>query len=353
MSLARLDRLIDAVQVNCHIADARHATELTLCIYLLQMRELYRWEQGIALGTPLERAAVSEWLARREALWSELEGEPWRPIEIDGEAFDPFDTSAVNARLAPHDLYYGAGLAGPGRPGFFLAALESAGSREGAELRVCGCEHARGLFAPPAVLAGDEIVVRRESLARWLWEKFEAFSLKRADGPFKAVAEAYALDRGFADALPRMLDDLGETLILHELGEHRAAAWLEPGWAEMRLALTRRRAELLVRAVRDLVADCSVTLPALLDSGAATAIHFWFAGYDGLRRELFPGLVKAYRVWCAGDAGGAALRDAAARGEAHFRTLALEVLALHARLGERAEAQIEQRLGKSDAACAA
>ena len=32
-------RLVDAVQTNCHIADARGAADLSLCIYLLQMRE--------------------------------------------------------------------------------------------------------------------------------------------------------------------------------------------------------------------------------------------------------------------------------------------------------------------------
>ena len=60
---------------------------------------------------------------------------------------------------------------------------------------------------PPAVLAGDTIVLRREAMARWLWEKFEVFGLKRADGPFKAVAQAYDLERDFLAGLPRMFDE--------------------------------------------------------------------------------------------------------------------------------------------------
>jgi hypothetical protein len=47
---AALATLVQAVQTNCHIADARHAADLTLCTYLLQMREFYRWEQGLPLG---------------------------------------------------------------------------------------------------------------------------------------------------------------------------------------------------------------------------------------------------------------------------------------------------------------
>ena len=61
------------MQTNCHIADARSAADLSLCIYLLQMREFYRWEHGIAPLAPLPREAVGTWLAEREALWEALE----------------------------------------------------------------------------------------------------------------------------------------------------------------------------------------------------------------------------------------------------------------------------------------
>ena len=43
MSLPGLGPFIEAVQRNCHIADARHAREMTLCTYLLEMREFFRW----------------------------------------------------------------------------------------------------------------------------------------------------------------------------------------------------------------------------------------------------------------------------------------------------------------------
>ena len=36
--IAHLDRLVDAVQANCHITDARHARSMTLCTYLLEIR---------------------------------------------------------------------------------------------------------------------------------------------------------------------------------------------------------------------------------------------------------------------------------------------------------------------------
>jgi hypothetical protein len=111
----------------------------------------------------------------------------------------------------------------------------------------------------------------------------------------------------------------------------------------MRLALRQRRTDLHVRAVRDHMADLEVTLPTLLDRGAETALHFWFANYDGVREQLFPSLPAAYAAWRGGDAGHA-LRRAAQAGALHFRGLAGRVLGLHERLGGDAESAIERLL---------
>jgi hypothetical protein len=346
--------LAQAVQTNCHIADARHAADLSLCIYLLQMRELYRWEQGLAFGAEIDRQALGPWLARREALWSQLEDRPWLPLPIAGREFDAQDVEGVNAALAPLGLIYGAGLASSARPTCFLASLYHRQQRDGGlTLLSCGVEHARGLFAPPAALVGGStIVLRRESLARWLWEKFEAFSLRRGDSAMKAFIEAHGLrdQDAFIHALPRLVDDVCESLVLHELGEYRASQWLEPGWAAMRLALEQRRVDLQVRAVRDHIADLEVTLPTLVERGQGAAIHFWFANYDGLREQLFPGLVAAYVAWRSGDSGHALLR-AARIGAAHFRSLAAQILSLHEGLGRQAAPAIDSLLAKPEAVC--
>lgn len=346
--------LLEAVQTNCHIADARHAQDLSLCTFLLQMREFHRWERGLPLDAPLLRAEVGAWIAQREALWAELEAREFEhlPVGPGGEGREPFGVAAVNELLMPQGLVYGAGWAGAQQPAFFLAELSELRpiEAEGLVVQVCGREWARGLFAPPAVLSGDTIVLRRESMARWLWEKFEVFGLKRAEGPFKAVARAYDLERDFLAGLPRMLDEQSETLILHEIGEHRAGHRLGPAWGEIRLALDGRRSELLLRAVRDHLADLGTTLPVLLERGDAVSLHFWFAGYDGLRQQLFPGLGGAYRAWCEGD-GGAALAQACAAGACHFDDLAAQVLNLHLEHGAAAGRAITALLGAPSAVC--
>ncbi len=358
------ERLIAAVQTNCHIADARHAADMTLCTYLLQMREFHRWERGLGFAATLARDEVGAWLAEREALWADLEEQAFRPLPLaDGDRhseeamLDAFDVAGVNARLAPLGLVYGAGLVGAQRPVFFLAEGHAMLWREGLQVQVAGRELARGLVAPPAALDSSStparIVLRRESLARWCWEKFEAFSLRRTPGsPFHAVVQAHALDEGFDAALPRWLDELSEAVILHELGEHRAGQRLGTRWAEMRLALPSRRADLYARALRDHLADLAVTLPALLERGAAASIHFWFASFDGVRELLFPSLKHAYLAWQQGD-GGDALRQAIGQGEAHFAALAEQVMDLHLRDGVRAGPAIETLLTAPQAVCGA
>jgi hypothetical protein len=353
--------LAAAVQTNCHIADARHATDMTLCVYLLQMREFHRWERGLPFGAMLARDAVGAWIAEREALWSALEDRPFVELPVPvpcGPAagtLDPFDITAINDCLRPLGLLYGAGLVGAERPVFFLAELHGTHTCDGLEVLTAGRELARGLNAPLAVLdrASDEpvIVLRRESLARWCWEKFETWSLRRREGSaFHAAVQAYGLDRDFEAALPRWLDEQSEVLVLHELGEARAGRWLDPAWAAMRLALPTRRTDLYVRAVRDHLADFGITLPTLLDRDAEASIHVWFANYDGVREALYPFLTDAYAQWRAGD-GGTALRRAIAGGQAHFSRLAQQVLDCHAGGGDAAGASIERLLTSAAAVC--
>jgi len=334
------DRLLARVRSNCHLSDARHGRNLTLCTYLLEMRELYRWERGVAPSVPLPRADVGNWIAGREALWESLDAADYAPVPVGTVEIDPFAVEAVNRALVPQGLVYGAGIGRFGKPQFFVAALEREEWHEGVRVLVAGREYARDLSPAPAALREDTIYLRLEALERWLWGKAEAWALKRGEGPLKAALDAHDFAGDPMAALARMTRTAAETLILHELGEHAAGRELGPRWEEILAGLTRRPAELFVRAVRDHLADSRVTLPALQRRDASSALHFWFASLDGVRRELWPGLVDAYAAWCAGD-GGRALRAATEAGATHWRRVCAEVLALHAAHGNAAEPAIE------------
>jgi len=346
--IAGFDRLVAAVQANCHVTDARHARNMTMCTYLLEMRELYRWESGAAQTAQLPRGEVATWLTGREALWAAFEEAEYLPLPVAGGEVDPFDAAAVNHALLPHDLVYGAGIGRFGKPQFFLGALEREESRDGVRILVARREYARDLAPAVAALRDGTITVRLESLRRVLWEKVEGWTVKRPDGALRAALDAYDFAGDAEAALERMAAAEAETLILHELGESRAGRLLGPEWEAMLSGLTRRRAEVFARAARDHLADCLVTLPALLERDAAASIHLWFASLDGMRRELFPRLAGAYAAWRDGDRGRA-LRAAAESGVAHWQGVCGQILALHAQHGDDAEAAIEALAEAADA----
>ena len=338
-----MSALVQAVQTNCHIADARGATDLTLCIYLLQMREFFRWEQGIAALQPLPHGSVAQWLTEREALWESLEGRDFVQLPVAGQAFGAFDVAAINAQLRPCGLVYGAGYVAAGRASFFLGQLERAEQRGSIELLVCGTEHARGLAAPPAALQGSTVLLRQQAMQRWLAEKYEAWTLRRQDGAIKAALDAHGFARDGVQALQRMVELESETLVLHELGEFEAGLRLGPDWQALRSALDSRRADLYVRAARDHLADCLVTLPTLLQCQRDASLHFWFANLEGVRALLFPRLFTAYAAWCAGDQGSS-LRAAVAAGVPHWQRACDQLLALHRTQGATAPKPIEECL---------
>ena len=97
----------------------------------------------------------------------------------------------------------------------------------------------------------------------------------------------------------------------------------------MLAALDEPRSELLVRAVRDHLADCLVTLPELLAREAHAALHFYAGNLSGMRRELFPTWLQAYEAWV--ETGSiASLAAAAEAGRKHWLAQAQRLLALHA-----------------------
>lgn len=327
MNAAERDALRAAVQANCDIADARHAADLPLCQFLLQMRELYRWQQGLGFDAVPPRDAVGRWLAERETHWDRIEALEFGPLPLAGEAADPFDLERINACLNPAGWVYGAGWVEAGRPGFFLAELLRAEPGPPA-VQHCGAELARGLFAPPAALQGGHtIVLRRDALARWLWMRWEGFALQRPAGAFATLmaARGVVTDADFVADLPGLVELAAGVLLWHERGEADAAAMLEPGWSDLRARTADRRQTLQLRGVRDLLADARITLPALLDAGEPQALHFWFATFEGLRAQWCPALQRGYDAWCRGD-GDAALRASCADTAARFGAFALDLI---------------------------
>lgn len=285
------------VQKNCHISDASHASNYTLCIYLMKMREFYRWEKQFAFGSTLAKEDVGNWLKQREALWDELETDTYEPLMINDAAFEPYDNNSINAVLNQQGLVYSGGLGYQSKAHFFLGKLEHTELVDDYQILISAEEYARDLSAPPAMSNGKTIYIRRESLKRFLWEKREEAGWHKGESALALALKAYGFDEDAITALDRMTNEELQTVLDHEIGEVMAGKLLGPQWQELLISIPLARTELMLRAVRDHHADALSTLPKLLQRENKAAIHFYVANLSNLRKDLYPKLICVYNDW--------------------------------------------------------
>ncbi len=319
-------KIYSVVQQNCHISDSLHAQNYGLCTYLLKMRELYRWEKHLPLTASLSKDEVGQWLSEREQLWDGLADKSFDCIPIDGDCYDPFDTAAINRSLVPHGIVYSGGYGQFSKPLFFVGHLLHHERREGLEILIAADEIARDLSAPPAMTLGSTIFIRRESLRRALWERIDGWNWKKPKNHFARLFSIYDAEQDMEIALDRMTDDEIGIAIDHEIGEVRAGELLGEEWEKMLVAVSGSQSEMIVRAVRDHLADCLVTLPMLLEKKQATTLLLYLANLKGMRKALFPALVDAFQQWLGDENNLKTLTKVVQIGQTHWLKVAQSFL---------------------------
>jgi hypothetical protein len=351
-SVRNLAQITSAVQRNCDISDARHAGDYGLCTFLLKMREYYRWECELPFAQAVPKDELGDWLKAREQQWDGIATEEFAPLPLWRGELDPFDADGVNRELLPQGCVYSAGVGRFGKPMFFLGRLLRVEDRDGLTILVSSCEYARELAAPPAMLQGRTIFVRMESVRRFLWERIEEWQWRRQDNAMARALAHYDFAADAEAALQRMADNETESMILHEVGEAMAGELLGDAWRDMTVSVARTKGEPLARAVRDLLADCLSTLPALLRRANLPALHFFFAAFDAPRRQLFPQAWDAYEHLVRdGDLGP--LWQAVHEGEERWLAAARGLLVLDPAARESAiEALLEDASALADAGSA-
>jgi hypothetical protein len=346
--MLNLGQVVATVQKNCHISDAQYAGDYTLCIFLLKMREFYRWENQIPFTGALPRDEVGKWMQEREQLWEDMGSSTFESLNLGNVHLDPFDADAINRTLVPQGYVYSAGYGRFNKPHFFLGALQRQERRDGYTVYVSTCEYARDLVAPPAMMQNGTIYLRQESLRRYLWERIEEWQLNRQSAATVRALACYDFEHSLEESLDRMTEVETESVILHEVGEALAGEHLGEAWHEMLAVLSRSKGEIMARAARDILADCLSTLPRLVEQENAAALHFYFASYNGMRRHLFPEALAAYQCWAEnGDAE--ALRRLVWNGARRWLDTTQQMLALHRQFGAESAAAIENLLGQPPA----
>ena len=297
VEISNLLPTLQAVRNNCHITDAKHATDYTLCVYLLKMREYFRWEHDIPFNEKLSHQDLTDWLTKRENHWESLKENEFEPIPVLGTLHDPFAAEAINQALNELGYVYSSGYGRNMKPLFYLGELESRKTYSDYTLIVSGKEYARNLASPPAMSLGKTIFVRRESLRRMLWEKIEEWRWNTPANAMQNALDCYDFNNAVEQSLDAMTDTELQSATLHEIGEVRAGELLGSDWEAMLATMPHSKAEIMVRAVRDHLADALTTLPGLLSGMNAAALHFYVANLTNMRKDMFPKFVAAYEGW--------------------------------------------------------
>ncbi|RJX36556.1 MAG: hypothetical protein C4525_00375 [Desulfarculus sp.] len=293
-------QLLPQVRANCSLADAAVAGRFSLCGLLLRLRNLYKWEQGLAPWQEPDTPRVLEWVSRREELWEGLlEAQP-QPLTLAGQAFDPFDAEGLNQVLAPLGLLYGAGRVGGLLPVFFLGRLETACQQDGMRIFHLGPELTKDILFLPGLRQGGCIYLRSAPFPYLLWD------LLSDPRPSLVRCKRFGLAGYGLDYTELLRAPSWEVLRPVLRGEMEAVLWHELGEAGDGAAaaeLLRRAAaghpgselEHFVRGVKDLLADCGPQgrlsrIIAEQRQGALGLYPVWLAGF---LRLLFPEITRA------------------------------------------------------------
>jgi hypothetical protein len=304
MTKKEVDRIAGQVRHNCDVSDARNAGLYSICGLALRLRDLYKWENGLPPWQEKESAEILDWIGGREQRWESLADEHFSPITVNEQQFDAFSTSEINTVLAPLGFYYGAGYAHGLKPTFFLARLEKKERVGGITVVILGEELARDLLTIPALSQDHCVILRQDSARLHLWDKM--FYLKKSARPALQFAlERCGLQAGGNDAIQKKLeavcDAYRDNYIYHEIGEIRDTVFERNVWREMIATYPSSPVELLLRSIKDLLADTNEhgTLHHIIADRNAAAFGLYVAFIDGLAKEIFSELSPAFQEFVA------------------------------------------------------
>lgn len=298
--MLQLDEITRQVLHNCDISDANNAGMYSICGLALRLRDLYKWEQGLPPWEEREPAAVLDWIAAKEDQWERHADDDFRPISINGQAFDPFDTAGINASLAPHNIFYGAGYARSLKPTFFLAAIEERSTIDETPVLILDRELARDLSTIPALSQENCILLRQDSARLYLWDCIFYIKKSARSALNFALTSCGINDRRPEDLrrhLAAILEAQKATYLYHEIGELHDTVFERDIWREIIAAFPYSPVEHLARAVKDLLADTNEygTLQHIVKERKTAALGFYVAFLDGLPKEFFPELFAAFQ----------------------------------------------------------
>jgi hypothetical protein len=300
-----IDSLASQIKHNCNISDARYWGFYSPCGLLLRLRDLFKIEHGLKLWEKVVPGKIAHWIGEREELWETLSSLPFQTIRINGKKFHPFDVKGINAVVLKRGLLYGAGYGNMLKPTFLLAQVSDKTMMSRYRIFIVEREIARDLSSSPAMLQGNTIIARHETMKFFLWDRLEEIKARNRQNALSRAFSEYGilkhtLDRVNPGDMEKRISDIARdeltSCIYHELGEASQRKLLGTWWKELLVNLPYSRAELFVRGLKDILADTCRTglLAHVIEQRKAGSLGFYCALLGGYRKIIFPEIIAAY-----------------------------------------------------------
>lgn len=299
--------LVENIQHNCDISDARDHGIYSMCSMVLKLRNLYKWEQGVEPWEEPETGDLLDWIETKENHWADIAGETYRDLEVDGNTLSPDDAQQVNAVLQDRKLLYGSGYGRSMKAVFFLGQERERRSVEDCPVIVLGEEKAREMASPFAMVQDGVILIRRESLRFFFWDQLQELrsscrsSLQHAYKHYGLLKKGHLDQDAFRDSLDSIVDGEMDLFVYHEVGEILQTTLDSETLQAMIGHFPGSSIEFVCRAVKDVLADTHPRglLNHVIDGQQESTIGFYVGFLDGLRATLFPEMVAGWQNFLA------------------------------------------------------
>jgi len=294
--------LIRTIQHNCDISDARDNGIYSICMLVLKLRNLFKWENGMEPWEEPESADLLNWIDIKENYWERIIDEPYQKFHLNGLEIDPFDVGDVNRQLAGSRKVYGAGYGRSLKSIFFIADLISENVVEGCPVHILGKERAKELSSPFAMLQDGTIIIRREPLRFFFWDQIQEIRSSSKVSLHHALKKYGILENGvlshekFREKLDEIVDSEIPIFIYHEVGERMQHSLDSNTLKKIISVFPDSAIEYVSRAVKDILADTHPKgmVGYIISEQREASLGFYVGLLAGLRRELFPQLTSRF-----------------------------------------------------------
>ena len=296
-------QLVKDVQYNCDISDARDHGIYSMCSLVLKLRNLYKWENDLQPWDEPESSSLLDWIEEREEFWEQLSAREFRPLRVNGRAYEVDDVNAVNQDRSASHLFYGAGHGRSMKPIFFLAEIVKQFSVEDCPVLLLGREYAREMASPFAMVQEGQVIIRTEPLRYFLYDHIQELrsscrtSLQYFLRTYGLLNDGLLDQRKLAEKLDEMVRNELNLFIYHEVGEICETSLSSSSLETMVGRFPGSMIEFVCRAVKDVLADTHPQglLTHSIGQQKKSSLALYVSFLDGLRQELFPEMTSAWK----------------------------------------------------------